>query len=242
MRRTIQIRLAALLSAAALILLCLPVGAASGPTVSAGNAVVTQGGAGTVIISAQGLERLTSLQLEIAYDAQALSVTGAVTKSMDVATADCNTAGTIRYIGISMNGVSGANDLLEITFRANANAAPGSYPIQVFVAGATADKGGGDAHIAVAVRAGTVTVLLHRGRLRIGLFRKFLHRCLHAYSRRDVDRTFPCRDIASSGTSGKQHSCRQRRGKQIFIIHMSSPIPNCFSNQFYSTMKGAFLQ
>lgn len=158
MRKTIQIRLAALFGAAALILLCLPVGAASGPTVSAGNAVVTQGGAGTVIVSAQGLERLTSLQLEIAYDAQALSVTGAVTKSMDVATADCNTAGTIRYIGISMNGVSGANDLLEITFRANANATPGSYPIQVFAAGATADKGGGDEHVSVAVRAGTVTV------------------------------------------------------------------------------------
>lgn len=159
MRRTLKTRLAAFLCAAAMLTGISPKALAAAPTVTVGSEVVTQGGTCTVIITGKNLNSLTSLQMELAYDADTFSVTETATRSMDVATADYSKAGEIHYIGISMDGISGEKELLYITFQATAAAVPGQYPVTVFVSGATADNGSGDENVTVAVKAGTLTVL-----------------------------------------------------------------------------------
>lgn len=157
MRTKLKIRLAALLCAAALLALMMPAAAASAPSVSIGSATVTQGGTCTLTVSGSGLKDLTSLKLTVAYDATAFDVVETVTTSMDVATADHRTDGKVEYIGISVDGISGSKELLSITFLA-AGAAPGTYPVTLFVGGATAAGAGGDEYITVAVKAGKLTV------------------------------------------------------------------------------------
>lgn len=148
----------ALLCALALAASLVPAVYAAGPLVGISSAAVTPGGVCSVTVTGENLSALTSLELMIAYDSAAFTVTETAAASMDIATADSNTAGFIRYSGISVDGISGTKDLLTITFLAAAGADTRDYTISVFVAGATALSGGSDQNVTVSVQNGTVTI------------------------------------------------------------------------------------
>lgn len=159
MKNDFKKRVAALLCAAALLVMMVPIASAAAPTISVSSATVTQGGTCTVTVTGTQLSALTSLKLTIAYDASAFAVMETAVRTMDIATADSKTQiGFIEYSGISVDGISGTKELLSITFRAEANAPVGSYPVALFCGGATAGQDGEDQDISISVVAGMLTV------------------------------------------------------------------------------------
>lgn len=158
MKKRLIARVGAFLCALTLAVTAIPIVQAAGPQVKISSATVSRGGVCTVTVTGENLSSLTSLELVLAYDSSAFTVTEAATKSMDIATADTKTAGFIRYSGISMDGISGTKDLLTITFVASAGAAVRDYTISSFVAGATALVGDTDKNVTVSVQSGTIAV------------------------------------------------------------------------------------
>ena len=122
MKKRIIARVRALICALALAVNLIPTAYAVGPQVRVSSVTVTPGGVCTVTVTGENLSNLTSLELMLAYDASALTVVETSTASMDIATVDSKTAGFIRYSGISMDGISGTNDLLTISFLVAADA------------------------------------------------------------------------------------------------------------------------
>ena len=158
MKKRLFARAGALLCALALAVNMVSVAHAADAQITISSAATTRGGTCSVTVTGENLSNLTSLELIIAYDASALTVTGTSTASMDIATADAKTPGFVRYSGISMDGISGTKDLLTISFLVAADADIKAHTIQAFVVGATAMQNGSDQRVTLSVQTGVISV------------------------------------------------------------------------------------
>lgn len=163
MRNRFHTRLAALLCAAVLLVTSCPVSRAAEtvtPMVTVSAATAEQGGSCTVTVTGRDFSAMTALGLMIAYDSNALTVTGASAASLGLTSVNKNTPGFIQYslVSTSDTGLSGSMTLLTVTFRVDAAADAREYPVSVFITEAAALVGGEDTAVTVSGQAGSVTV------------------------------------------------------------------------------------
>ena len=89
----------------------------------------------TVTVTGNDLQDLAGVSGIVSYDTKALEVASASVLYM---TGDANTKtdGEIRFSGITLDGLSGSQDILSITLRVKDEAQPGRYPISLAVGNA----------------------------------------------------------------------------------------------------------
>lgn len=163
MRNRFHTRLAALLCAAVLLVTSCPVSRAAEtvtPAVTVSAVAAEQGGSCTVTVTGRDFSAMTALGLMIAYDSNALTVTGASAASHGLTSVNKNTPGFIQYslVSTSDTGLSGSMTLLTVTFRVDAAADAREYPVSVFITEAAALVDGEDTAVTVSGQAGSVTV------------------------------------------------------------------------------------
>ena len=153
-------RIAALLMALCLVfqLVPAPAGAAESPAITVGSAEAYPGNSFYINIEATGLSNLASLDLEIYYDSENLtlsSVTNGSLLSGGLVSVNDETPGVIKLSAAWLSGISEDGRLLRLLFTVNSDAAPGTYRVLAAV---------GDAHdvnlnpVEISRGAGTVTV------------------------------------------------------------------------------------
>ena len=153
-------RIAALLMALCLVfqLVPAPAGAAEAPGITVSSAEAYPGNSCYIDIEASGLSNLASLDLEIYYDSEILtlsSVTNGILLADSLASVNDETVGVVKLSAAWLSGVNGSGRILRLQFQVNSDAPAGSSRILVAV---------GDAHdvnlnhVHISGGTGTVTV------------------------------------------------------------------------------------
>lgn len=136
-------RYVSLLLAAVMVLQMIPlhVFASDTASITASSAEKYAGNSATISVGGNNLSNLGSVDLEIYYNNEALTLNSARSSTLlSNATVSINseTAGVVKVSAISLEGINGNGTMLTLNFKVNSDCPVGKYPIQVTVGDAYA--------------------------------------------------------------------------------------------------------
>ena len=134
-------RILALLLAICLILQTIPAfaDATEEQKVTAGTTSVTAGDTAYLSLRAENFVNIATLEVYVYYDPSVFSVNSTYNGYMlNESQASVNTAeaGTVKLVAMSLDGISGSGELLNLYFSTISGAAAGTYPIKVAIGNA----------------------------------------------------------------------------------------------------------